>query len=276
MGMTVAVLTIVNGRHLHLEAQLRALADTSERPDLHVVVAMGDPDIAEQVELGEAVVAHVARVENRLPLALARNTAAAIARDRGADLLVFLDVDCIPAPDLIARYKNAARGRLLEELLFCGPVTYLDERASEEARSGGDLEPLTAPHPARPNPPAGAVELGTDMNLFWSLSFAITAEHWARIGGFYEGYTGYGGEDTDFAQMAASQRFEIAWVGGAHAYHQFHPVSNPPVEHLGDILLNANIFHARWGWWPMGGWLDGFAELGLVVFDTEQNCWVRT
>ena len=276
MGMTVAVLTIVSGRHLHLEAQLRALADTSERPDLHVVVAMGDPDIAEQVELGEAVVAHVARVENRLPLALARNTAAAIARDRGADLLVFLDVDCIPAPDLIARYKNAARGRLQEELLFCGPVTYLDERASEEARSGGDLEPLTAPHPARPNPPAGAVELGTDMNLFWSLSFAITAEHWARIGGFYEGYTGYGGEDTDFAQMAASQRFEIAWVGGAHAYHQFHPVSNPPVEHLGDILLNANIFHARWGWWPMGGWLDGFAELGLVVFDTEQNCWVRT
>jgi GT2 family glycosyltransferase len=276
MGMTVAVLTIVSGRHLHLEAQLRALAATSERPDLHVVVAMDDPDIAEQVDLGEAVVAHVARVEDRLPLARARNTAAAIARARGADLLVFLDVDCIPAQDLIARYKNAVRERLQEELLFCGPVTYLDERASEEARGGADLEPLTAPHPARPNPPAGAVELGTDMNLFWSLSFAITAEHWARIGGFCEGYTGYGGEDTDFGQTAASLHFAIAWVGGAHAYHQFHPVSNPPAEHLDDILLNANIFHGRWGWWPMGGWLDGFAELGLVVFDTERNRWVRT
>ncbi|MGY3555326.1 glycosyltransferase family 2 protein [Williamsia sp. R60] len=276
MDMTVAVLTIVSGRHRHLQAQLGALAATSDRPDLHVVVAMDDPDIAEQVELGEAVVAHVARVEDRLPLALARNTAAAIARDRGADLLIFLDVDCIPAPDLVSRYNAAVQLRAGERLLFCGPVTYLDERASEVARGGGDLASLTAPHRARPNPPAGSVELGTDMNLFWSLSFAVTAASWTRIGGFFDGYAGYGGEDTDFAQMAASQRFEIAWVGGAHAYHQFHPVSNPPVEHLDDILLNANIFHARWGWWPMGGWLDGFAELGLVVFDTERNRWVRT
>ena len=97
--MTVAVLTIVSGRHRHLEAQLRALAAASDRPDVHVVVAMDDPDIAERVDLGEAVVEHVACVGGRLPLALARNTAAAIAVDRGADLLVFLDVDCMPAPD---------------------------------------------------------------------------------------------------------------------------------------------------------------------------------
>ena len=276
MVMTVAVLTIVRGRHRHLRGQLRALAASSERPDLHVVVAMDDPDFAEQVDLGDAVVAHVARIGSRLPLALARNTAAAIARDRGADLLIFLDVDCIPAPDLVSRYRAAVESRAGERLLFCGPVTYLDERESEVARGGGNLAALTAPHRARPNPPAGSIELGTDMNLFWSLSFAITAEHWARIGGFYDGYTGYGGEDTDFAQMAAAQRFDIAWVGGAHAYHQFHPVSNPPVEHLDDILLNANIFHARWGWWPMSGWLNGFTELGLVAFDAERNRWVRT
>lgn len=49
---------------------------------------MDGVDIAGQVDPDQAVVAHVAHVDGRLPLALARNTAAAIARERGADMLV--------------------------------------------------------------------------------------------------------------------------------------------------------------------------------------------
>jgi GT2 family glycosyltransferase len=275
MAMSVAVCTIVSGRHRHLKAQLRAVATSSERPDVHVVVAMDDVQIADEVDLGDAIVGHLDRVDGRLPLARARNKAAALAREHGADLLIFLDVDCIPAPDLLWRYRNAAECRPGERLLFCGPVTYLGENESEAARDGVDLTTLTAPHPARPNPPGGAVQLDNGLDLFWSLSFAVTADNWEHIGGFYEGYTGYGGEDTDFGQSAAARRFQIAWVGGAHAYHQFHPVSNPPVEHLDDILLNASIFHDRWGWWPMAGWLDGFADRGLVALDPHRG-WVRT
>lgn len=40
---------------------------------------------------------------------------------------------------------------------------------------------------------------------------------------------------------------KLTWVGGADAYHQFHPVSDPPVEHPDDILINAGVFHRRWG-----------------------------
>jgi hypothetical protein len=40
----------------------------------------------------------------------------------------------------------------------------------------------------------------------------------------------------------------MRWIGGAHAFHQFHPVSDPPVQHLYDIVRNAEIFHQRWGW----------------------------
>lgn len=47
------------------------------------------------------------------------------------------------------------------------------------------------------------------------------------LGGFRESYRGYGGEDT---------------------FHPYHRVSDPPVEHLDDILRNAEVFHETWGW----------------------------
>ena len=38
-------------------------------------------------------------------------------------------------------------------------------------------------------------------------------------------------------------------------------------EHLDDILRNAAVFQQKWGWWPMEGWLQGFAALGLIGRD---------
>lgn len=105
---------------------------------------------------------------------------------------------------------------------------------------------------------------GERYELFWSLSFAATRETWDRLGGFDEGYEGYGGEDTDFAFRAREAGIALVWVGGAHAYHQHHPTSNPPVQHLDDILRNGRRFAERWGEWPMQGWLSAFADLGLV------------
>ncbi len=104
-------------------------------------------------------------------------------------------------------------------------------------------------------------------NLFWSLSAALTPATWSQVGGFCEEYVGYGGEDTDFAWLARSRGVELAWVGGADAYHQHHPVSSPPVEHVEAIVRNAHLFHKRWNEWPMRGWLEAFAERGLVTFD---------
>jgi GT2 family glycosyltransferase len=86
---------------------------------------------------------------------------------------------------------------------------------------------MTAPHPGRPAPRDGDVTTSTDYELFWSLSFALTSSTWRTVGGFCEDYRGYGAEDTDFAQRARVAGVPMRWVGGAHAYHQFHPVSGP-------------------------------------------------
>ena len=269
--MRSAVITIARGRHDHLRRQRAGLARSSTPPDAHMIVAMGDPALAESLERGPVptrVLGIDAPPGEELPLAAARNAGAAAAIADGAELLVFLDVDCIPSPALMSRYAATATHPAHADALLCGPVAYLPPAGA----TGYDLDrldALAAPHAARPRPVDGEVLVAEDRRLFWSLSFAVRASTWAKCGGFCAEYVGYGGEDTDFAELAHSAGIGMRWVGGATAHHQHHPVSAPPVEHVASIVRNARIFHRRWGWWPMTGWLEAFAERGLVDFDAD-------
>lgn len=254
-------MTVAHGRHRHLRLQGAGLNRSPIRPDLRIVVAIDDPGIAEVVD--EAVeVIDCPTTDSGLPLARARNLGAEHALRRGADMLVFLDVDCIPGPALVGRYAEVCADAT-GPALFSGPVTYLPP-----APAGGypidALDAMTRPHPARPDPGPDRVLTADDHDLFWSLSFAASAQTWRLVGGFCEAYAGYGGEDTDFGAVARERGVPLVWVGGAHAYHQHHPVSDPPVEHLDDIVANARIFRRRWGRWPMPGWLDAFEKDGLI------------
>jgi N-acetylglucosaminyl-diphospho-decaprenol L-rhamnosyltransferase len=259
------VITTVRGRHEHLRQQRAALACCTEPPDQHVVVTMNDDEAKRIVSESDCPATVIAcDTESRsLPVAAARNRGAEAALHCGAELLIFLDVDCIPERALVSGYRRAAIDPAHKDALLCGPVTYLPPPPV----GGYDLATLPAmvrPHPARPTPTGEQVLASTDYGLFWSLSFAVTADTWNRIGGFCTTYCGYGAEDTDFGQLAAATGVTMRWVGRAHAFHQFHPVSDPPVEHLSDIVVNARIFYRRWGWWPMRGWLQTFSERGLI------------
>ena len=267
--MPVAVITLVAGRHAHLLRQREALDPGVH----HVVVAMGEHEAERCRELlrERSDVIGVEAASEGLPLARARNAGAEHALAAGADLLVFLDVDCIPSATLLPRYEAAARAE--PAALLCGPVGYLPP-APERGYAAADLHTLANPHPARPVPAEDELITGGDHTLFWTLSFAVTPATWRRIGGFCEAYVGYGGEDTDYGQLAARAGVDLVWVGGAWAYHQHHETQSPPVQHLADIVRNGGLFRERWGWWPMGGWLAAFAERGLVRHDAATDRWV--
>ncbi len=267
----VAVVTIAHGRHAHLAAQHRSLARGQRRPDLYTVVAMGDRGLAPARHDGlHREVLHIGRPVDGLPLAAARNRGVTHALEHGADAVILLDVDCLAGPGLVAAYAEQVKRH--PDRFWSGPVTYLPP-----APSGGyDLDTLDAlddPHPARPAPAPGEVVRSDRPELFWSLSFATAADTWDRVGGFCENFVGYGGEDTDLGLRAVDEGVELWWLGAARAFHQHHAISSPPVEHLDAILRNGRVFHARWGEWPMRGWLDAFEERGLVRRDGDG--WVR-
>lgn len=246
----VAVLSLSDtNRAAHLANQVNLLPQGVS----HITAALDRPEA-----LARAVPAsHVVEAPGR-NLAAARNHAARTAISRGAEVLIFLDADCVASADLVTYYLEAL-GRH-PDAVVAGPVTYM---------APGELRTTNPdPHPARPNPPAGQTLPARDYDLFWSLSFATTAATWERIeelfGGFDEGFSGYGGEDTDFARNLRAHGIGLYWVGGAHAYHQWHEVSSPPWEHLDDILANSAYFHSKWGQWPMEGWLRAFADAGAI------------
>jgi N-acetylglucosaminyl-diphospho-decaprenol L-rhamnosyltransferase len=275
-GLRTAVVTIAHGRHEHLRGQGWGLLRQTQPPDLYVVVAMGDPDVAvvAREQYPDAVTVEVPTATADLPLAEARNAGAGAAIEAGADVLVFLDVDCIPAASTVARYAEVlASAGGARPIVACGEVHYLPPVDHPAEYRAPGLADRADPHPARPSPARGAVLTGADVKLFWSLSFAMTADDWQVLGGFDEAYTGYGAEDTDFGQRLAAARGDLLWVGGAAAYHQHHPTDVPPTRHLQAIVRNANTFHERWGWFPMEGWLAEFEARGLARPDQATGRW---
>jgi len=259
--MTVTVVVPVSGRPDHLGRTLRGLADQRRRPDRTVVVDMGHADLRD----APIPVQHVrlAVAGSALPLAAARNLGATRA-DEGH--LVFLDVDCIPHPDLIGDHV-AALDRIAD-VVACGRVRYL-RQGWADGPAPVDLDLRSDPHPARPMPLDDLLD--TDRHeLFWSLNFACTRATFGRIGGFDEGYRGYGGEDTDFAFRAREAGVPV-YQAEARASHQYHPTYHPPRNHFASILENARRFQARWGLWPMDGWLREFAAAGFIRFDESRG-----
>ncbi|WP_375499124.1 hypothetical protein [uncultured Jatrophihabitans sp.] len=258
-----AVVTVVSGRHEHLSVQRHHLARSTCAPLLHVVVAVDDPAIDVVVAREPVIptlVVPLATTPAGLPVAAARNAGAEAALAAGATNLVFLDVDCLPASGLLAGYVAALAEH--PEALLCGPVTYLPPASARGWRVDDPAAHRHA-HEARPDPASGSFA-PLEPALFWSLSFAVTAAGWRRFGGFWAGYVGYGAEDTDFGVSASAAGVPLLMAGGVDAYHQHHPVSRPPVEHLDDIVRNSAIYLRRHATLPMTGWLRDFTTAGLV------------
>lgn len=266
--MTIALITIVSGRHAHLRRQLEWVARLDPQPHVHVVVSMGDPEIAWVVAehgTGRGVVVDLEPAAE-LPLAAARNAGVATASELGARSVVLLDVDCLPERRLMGDYEQALGRVGTAPAVVSGRVKYLPEGMAEHDYVPERVAQLGRDHLARVIPEGPALE-PADPRMLWSLNIAATVESWNSIGGFDEDYVGYGGEDTDFGQRLAEAGGTLWWSGLACAYHQYHPTVTPPVQHAAAIARNANLFRHKWGFDPMEGWLHTMRETGHLVRD---------
>lgn len=263
--MTVSVCTLAFGRGAHLANMVHGLVQSDRQPDEMVIAVMQGEryDLprtdfpVRQIVLGTA----------GIPLARARNRAALEAQ---GEQLIFLDVDCIPQPQLIGDYLLAMadlRG------VFMGEVAYLPKGSTESGLDFARFDAMSVKHSERAGPPETPIGHCGDYRCFWSLNFALSAATFAASGGFDEGYDGYGGEDTDFGRTLAENNIPIWWVRGARAYHQYHPHHMPPVHHLDSVLANARRFQAKWGEQTMQHWLRAFGLMGLI--ERRGDDWIK-
>ena len=252
----ISVCTIYAKRKLHLQNLVKGLIQSSVYPDELVVVCMNDrlPKLPQTPF--EITTATINTNDGTLPLAVARNKAAAIAR---GDKLIFLDVDCISDRDLVSNFNYHLER---EDALYSGSVRYLSQ-ALQNYDWTASLAKHSSFHQLQGTVPEGKEKRPHPYELFWSLNFGIRKQTFEDLGCFDERYDGYGGEDTDFSFTARSRHLPCYKIS-ALAYHQFHASYTPPLNHLADIVRNARIFYDKWQILPMDKWLKQFAELGYV------------
>ncbi|KQP31292.1 glycosyl transferase [Methylobacterium sp. Leaf104] len=248
------LITLNKGRDAHLARLLEGVA-RGPHPEACVIVEMG----AEPAPLPDYgfPIRRVVLDSPGLPLGRARNAGRHAA---ATERLIFLDVDCIPSADLVPRLS----ADLAEaDGLICCEIRYLPAGAVADGWTEGGLRAAGHPHPVRRFPKDGLAR-SDNPGLFWSLAFGVRATTFDRLGGFDEGFDGYGAEDTDLAFRADALSIPVLFSAGGQAFHQHHPACDPPLQHFADIVRNATRFQERHGLWPMDGWLDAFAARGLI------------
>ena len=254
--MPVSVCTLARGRAAHLANMVTGLVESRHQPaELVIAVLQAEPYTLRSTPFP---VRQIVLGDDGLSLAKARNAAAVAA---SGDLLVFLDVDCIPHPDCLFDYVSAAS---CATGVFMGEVGYLP-KGHGDAVDCDRFESVAVRHSERAGPPRDPLGECRDYRCFWSLTFALSRASWDAIGGFDERYVGYGGEDTDYGRMIARAGMPLWWVRGAKAYHQYHPHHMPPVHHMDSVIANADRFRDKWGEPTMQHWLRAFRLMGLAA-----------
>ncbi|MEL6354721.1 MAG: glycosyltransferase [Cyanobacteria bacterium J06627_28] len=266
----LSVLTLTRNRTSYLKNLLEGLARSRRQPDECIIVHMNEPanpttDLSVSSLPFSCQHFTYTDPEVLLPLPQARNLAAAKS---SGDILLFLDVDCIPSQEMLSAYEQACLA--VPDAILMGQVQYLPENANIDWRNNSteiQLSKLSKPHPKRDASGYPPLTVEQNYGLFWSLSFALQRSLFHKLGEFSRCYPSYGAEDTDFAWKARAQGVSLRWVPSAIAYHQFHTSSVPPWHNFDSIVYNAQIFYQRWGEWPMESWLTVFQETGHIEWD---------
>lgn len=208
---SVTVIVPFRGGAEDADRALRSLARLRLGPDDEIVLAdnaAGDPDLTGR--LGQslarsALAGGKVRVIEAGPVAssyLARNVAAQVA---SGEWLLFLDADCVPAPNLIDAFSLAAADPDCGAV--SGTIEPLDSAAplSDWAVSRGVLDQkVSLAHPFRP----AAV----------TACLAVRRSAWQQVGGFLEGIRS--GGDGEFCWRLQGAGWSIAHRPEAVAGHR--------------------------------------------------------
>ncbi len=211
--MHVSVVVTTYNRPDALRAVLVGLLAQRDR-DFEVLVADdGSRDDTRALVLGIAAgahlpICHVWQEDRGFRAGAARNRAGAAAR---GDYLIFLDGDCVPRPDFIARHRQLAeRGwmvagnRILLSEAFTRAV--LEQRLPIHAFTDAQWRTARARGEINRTLPLATLPLGPLRKLGarrWqrvrTCNLGVWADDFRAVNGFDEAFEGWGYEDSDLA-----------------------------------------------------------------------------
>lgn len=283
---TIAVLTMTRGRHSQLLAQVDGLSVGAQAPRVHCVISMGDRELTRgrlplETDRWTTIVKPVQTDRRALPISAARNLAASLAVEEGADVLVFVDDTVIPGshtlerlaevvaqPDVVHTVPGeAGEHDVTAPVVWRAPVRELppveDEvlgyplgRLDEIAARGEQVD--------SPSLVPGQQAVDARWHLFRGECFAMSATDFEASGGFCTDYTGDGLQDADFAEVVRRAGGTLVWVGGADAYRQPTEPVEPELQ-ARYAARHVETWRERWEAEPEHPWLDRLREQGLLA-----------
>ena len=161
----------------------------------------------------------------------ARNLGAATS---DADVLVFIDADCIPDPGLVARH--AGWHRYADNLVIIGSRHHLDATTIDQTALRSGTADLRNRIVDSANPEASLIpddfrrvfyrrtaglRLGDEaFRALVSSNFSVRRQQFIDIGGFSEDFDRWGGEDTELGWRLFNDGFFFIPDNAAAIYHQ--------------------------------------------------------
>lgn len=251
----------------HLRRTLLGVLAQTRRPDTVTVSADTDaPDIAELVAAAAAersapitLVQRAHQGESRSSQVRNNAVRAIISGAHAADILWFLDGDCLPAPDCLAQHLRFFAGSARPLVVaFRVDLTPEQTEALDDVRiaRGEAMSPTADQFAAlqardrryRRHALMRRLGLGKPHKpKLLSANFAVRLADYLAVNGFDEEYTGYGQEDDDLGRRLYKIGVTPAiGIMQAMAFHQHHPTRAPGAwEASPNAARFARPFRAR-------------------------------
>ena len=202
------------------------VADDGSRDDTRALVEQAARDAA-------VAIAHVWQEDRGFRAGAARNRAAARA---SGDYLVFLDGDCVPRPQFIARHRRLAERRWMvagnrillsqeftQEVLDGGlPIHEWTLAQWRSARARGAINRML---PLRDLPLGPLRKLGSRRwQRVRTCNLGVWADDFRAVNGFDEDFAGWGFEDSDLAvrliNRGIGRKYGAFGTGVLHLWHR--------------------------------------------------------
>ncbi len=220
--MRIGFVVLTYNRSDALLALLRSLAPQCGPQDVLVVADDGSRDehvqaLRRGMPACEAPALHVWHPDTGFTASQSRNLGARVARDAGADYIVFLDGDCVPGP----RFAMAHRWLAEPGVFVNGSRVLLSPAFTERVLSGevdprslatvdwlrlrlrGDVNKLT--HLVRLPVLPGRHQARFSWKGIRSCNFGLWWDDLAAVDGFDETFAGWGHEDADLVLRLHNQ-----------------------------------------------------------------------